>query len=90
VESLMSICAYCRIDLPKAKSILRSANQTVGRWRERGQEIGMTEFELNQFSDAFHHQQAASARRITGVISATERGPIARRLAVAKEIVELP
>lgn len=66
VESLMSIRAYCRIDLPKAKSILRFVNQAVGRWRERGREIGMTEFELDQFSDAFHHQQAASARRITG------------------------
>jgi serine/threonine-protein kinase HipA len=66
VESLMSICAYCRIALPKAKSILRSVNQAVGRWRERGREIGMAEFELDQFSDAFHHQQAATARRITG------------------------
>jgi serine/threonine-protein kinase HipA len=66
VESLMSISAYCRIDLPKAKSILRSVNQAVGKWRERGHEIGMTEFELDQFSDAFHHRQAASARRITG------------------------
>jgi serine/threonine-protein kinase HipA len=66
VESLMSISAYCRIDLPKAKSILRSVNQAVGRWRERGRELGMTDVELDQFSNAFHHQQAASARRITG------------------------
>lgn len=66
VESLMSISTYCRIDLPKAKSILKSVTQAVWRWRERGREIGMTDVELDQFSDAFHHQQAASARRITG------------------------
>jgi serine/threonine-protein kinase HipA len=66
VESLMSICAYCRIDLPKAKSILRFVNQAVGRWRELGREIGMTALELDQFSDAFEHEQAAAARRITG------------------------
>ena len=66
VESLMSISAYCRIGLPKAKSILSSVNQAVGRWRERGREIGMTDAELDQFSDAFHRQRATSARRITG------------------------
>lgn len=69
VESLMSISAYCRIDLPNAKSILRSVNQAVERWRERGREIGMTDVELDQFSDAFHHQQAASVRPDNRVIS---------------------
>jgi serine/threonine-protein kinase HipA len=48
VESLMSISACCRIELPKAKSILGSVTQAVGRWRERGREIGMTDVELDQ------------------------------------------
>jgi serine/threonine-protein kinase HipA len=53
IEALMSICGYCRIDVPKAKAILREVNQAVTLWREVGREIGMTNSELDQFTDAF-------------------------------------
>lgn len=63
VEALISICAYCRIDIAKAKSILKAVNKAVARWRERGSEIGMTDFELDQFTDAFEHKDRAAAHR---------------------------
>lgn len=63
IEALMSICAYSRIDISKAKSILKDVNQAVARWRERGREIGMTDIELDQFTDAFEHQETTRARR---------------------------
>lgn len=61
----MSICAYCRIDVAKAKSILKAVNQVVATWRKRGREIGMSEFELDQFIDAFEHKERTSATSIT-------------------------
>ena len=65
IEALMSICAYCRIDVAKAKSILKAVNQVVATWRKRGREIGMSEFELDQFIDAFEHKERTSATSIT-------------------------
>ena len=65
VDALMSICAYCRIDVDRARMMLKTVNQAVGRWRVRGREIGMTDFELDQFNDAFEHKERTSALRIT-------------------------
>jgi serine/threonine-protein kinase HipA len=65
VEALMSICAYCRIDVAKAKSILKTVNQAVAKWRRRGREIGMSDIELDQFIDAFEHKERTSATNIT-------------------------
>ncbi len=62
IESLMSVLPYFRIALPRAQQILRELEQAVSRWRYVGRGLGMTTQELDQFADAFEHEERAVAR----------------------------
>ena len=58
IEALSGVLAQESIDAPLMivkgdGSILREVNQAVTLWREVGREIGMTDSELDQFTDAF-------------------------------------
>ena len=55
VAALRSVAPYFRISRPQADSILADVEGAVARWREVGSSIGMTEPELDAFSDAFEH-----------------------------------
>ena len=66
VDALMSAVAYFGIEPTRAKDILRQVEKAVSRWRAVGRDIGMTDIELNQFDDAFEHQERAAARRVAG------------------------
>jgi len=66
IDGLMSITAYFRIALPRAKAILREVERAVANWRKQGRAIGMTDVELDQFADAFEHTEHKAARRIIG------------------------
>jgi len=62
IESLMSVLPYFRIEPPRARQILREVEQAVSRWRYVGRGLGMTTQELDQFADAFEHEERAAAR----------------------------
>ena len=47
---------------PRARQILREVEQAVSQWRYVGRGLGMTTQELDQFADAFEHEERAAAR----------------------------
>ena len=62
IEALMSVIPYFRIAPPRARQMLREVEQAVSRWRYVGRGLGMTTQELDQFADAFEHEERAAAR----------------------------
>jgi serine/threonine-protein kinase HipA len=42
--------------------MLRKVEQAVSQWRSVGHRLGMGTQELNQFADAFEHEERAKAR----------------------------
>jgi serine/threonine-protein kinase HipA len=62
IEALLSAAAYFRISMPRAKTILGEVEGAVSGWRAKGRTLGMTDRELDQFSEAFEHPQRAAAR----------------------------
>lgn len=64
VDALMSTTAYCRIDADTARRILADVERSVSRWRKVAREVGCSERELDQFSEAFEHEERDAARRI--------------------------
>lgn len=64
IENLMSVIAYFRIPLKRAKVILGEVEHAVSTWREEGRALGMSEIELEQFADAFEHPEREAARRL--------------------------
>jgi serine/threonine-protein kinase HipA len=66
VDALMSVTPYFRITKPRAKAILGQVEAAVAQWRERGHALGLTDVELDQFADAFEHQEREAARRAIG------------------------
>jgi serine/threonine-protein kinase HipA len=63
IEALLSVIPYFRISVERAQEILRGIEHAVSRWRETGRGLGMTERELDQFSEAFEHPEREAARR---------------------------
>ncbi len=66
VDALMSVTPYFRITKPRAKDILGQVEAAVAQWREQGRALGVTDVELDQFADAFEHQEREAARRAIG------------------------
>ena len=66
VDALMSVTPYFRITAPKAKDILRQVEAAVAQWRDQGRGLRLTDVELDQFADAFEHQEREAARRAIG------------------------
>lgn len=62
VEALMSVIAYFRLPLARAKGILREVERAVAGWREAGRALGMSNRDLEDFADAFEHAERAAAR----------------------------
>ena len=63
IEALLSSIAYFRIAPARAKEILSEVEAAVAGWREAGRALGMTEVDLDQFAEAFEHEERAAARR---------------------------
>lgn len=63
IEALMSVIAYFRLPLARAKQILCELDQAISRWRDSGLALGMTNRELDAFAEAFEHPERAAARR---------------------------
>lgn len=56
IDALMSVTAYFRIPMSRAKQILRDVKAAVSTWRASGRALGMAVRELDRFADAFEHQ----------------------------------
>ncbi len=62
VEALMSAVPYFGLKLDRARQMLGKVESAVAQWRTRGAEIGMTVGELDEFVDAFEHDERLAAQ----------------------------
>lgn len=65
IDALMSIAPYCRLADAPARRIVHEVAASVARWREQGHDLGMTDRELDQFADAFEHEERDAARKLS-------------------------
>jgi len=49
--------------MERAKGILLKMEHALSHWRATGLALGLTERELDQFSDAFEHSEREAARQ---------------------------
>jgi serine/threonine-protein kinase HipA len=63
VDALMSVIAYFRLSLPRAKEILREVERAVAGWREAGRALAMSHRDLEDFADAFEHLEREAAQK---------------------------
>ena len=62
VEALMSAVPYFGLKLDRARQMLGKVESAVAQWRTRGAETGMTVGELDEFVDAFEHDERRAAQ----------------------------
>lgn len=66
IDALMSIVEYCGMTVERAKAILQHVERAVSTWRDEGRRLGLTPTDLDQFADAFEHEEREAAARIAG------------------------
>ena len=66
LDPLMEVAPYFGIKPARSREIVAEVDRAVSDWRTRGREIGMSEVELDQFGDAFEHEERTAARRMGG------------------------
>jgi len=66
LDPLMEVAPYFQVKPARAREIVAQVDRAVANWRIRGREITMSEAELDQFADAFEHEERVAARRIAG------------------------
>jgi serine/threonine-protein kinase HipA len=59
----MFVLPYFRIALLRARKVLRQVEHAVSQWRHVGRSLGMSAEELDQFADAFDHEERAAAQQ---------------------------
>jgi serine/threonine-protein kinase HipA len=64
IDALMSVASYFKIPRARAIVVVRDVERVVGRWRDEGYALGMTDAELEPFVTAFEHSERAAARRL--------------------------
>ncbi len=69
VEALMSAVPYFGLKLDRARQVLGEVESAVAQWRTRGAEFGMTDVELDEFVDAFEHDERLAAQSESGHVS---------------------
>ncbi len=62
VEALLSAAPYFAVPMTRARKMLREVERAAAQWREVGSAIGMTGDELEEFADAFEHDERRAAR----------------------------
>jgi len=62
IDALMSILPYFRIALPRARELLAQVEHAVADWRNEARGLGMSETDVNDFADAFEHEERVAAR----------------------------
>jgi serine/threonine-protein kinase HipA len=66
IDALMSVLPYFRIAKDRAQAILAEVEAAVSEWRAEGARIGMSSAELDDFIDAFEHEERHAARAALG------------------------
>ncbi len=64
ITALMAVIAYFRITPKRAREILAEVEKAVSAWREEGRALGMTLNELEDFADAFEHQERHAVQTV--------------------------
>jgi serine/threonine-protein kinase HipA len=64
LDPLMEVATYFQVKPARAREIVAEVDRAVADWRTGGREIGMSNVELDQFADAFEHDERVAARRI--------------------------
>lgn len=62
VEALMSAVPYFGLKLDRARQVLGEVEAAVAGWRSRGADLGMTAVEIEEFVDAFEHDERLAAQ----------------------------
>jgi len=63
IDALLSVTAYFGIQPELAGEILGNVAGVVANWRQTGRAIGMSDQDLDQFSEAFEHPELDAALR---------------------------
>jgi serine/threonine-protein kinase HipA len=63
IDALLSVTAYFGIKPERASAILGNVADALVKWRQTGRAIGMSDQELDQFSEAFEHPELDAALR---------------------------
>lgn len=66
IDALMSVLPYFRITKDRAQTILADVEAAISEWRAEGARIGMSPAELDDFVDAFEHEERQAARTALG------------------------
>ncbi len=66
IDALISVLPYFRIAKDRAQAILTEVEAAVSEWRAEGARIGMSSAELDNFIDAFEHEERQAARTALG------------------------
>ncbi|MEO8541110.1 MAG: type II toxin-antitoxin system HipA family toxin [bacterium] len=64
IEALYSAAAHFGLSPARSAELLGQVEAAVTGWRRQGAALGMTEAELDQFTDAFEHAERGAARRL--------------------------
>jgi len=63
IEALMAAASYFQLRTSRGREILAEVEGAVASWREHGKTLGMSAAELDQFADAFEHDERAAVRQ---------------------------
>ena len=66
IDALMSVLPYFRIGKERGLAILADVESAISDWRAEGACIGMSVDELDDFVDAFEHEERQAARTALG------------------------
>ncbi len=66
IDALMAVAPYFKLRSKDALEILAQVDRAVSTWRVRGHDLGMTAGELDQYADAFEHQERVVAKTALG------------------------
>lgn len=68
IDALMAVAPYFSIDQAKARRMLGKIESAVSRWHVVGRKSGISDVELEPFTDAFEHSERAAARKASATI----------------------
>jgi serine/threonine-protein kinase HipA len=71
LDALMAAAPYFQLTAQRAREVVAEVEGAVRRWHHVGAAIGMTKVELEQFADAFEHEERKVAQRIASMIVIT-------------------
>lgn len=63
IDALMTAAPYFQLGPDRARRVLGEVESAVSRWRQVARQIGMTVLEIDQFADAFEHEERTAAQR---------------------------